>query len=169
MKDESQKYLCSSKNINGNILDEKIIENINSLPESKSAFIDELSKSVSLFPSDEFNIDVSYQKQIEKNNTKIKRLLETLIDTQNKNVKLEIEKEIDDLNIRNKEIKSEIEILQSKNINSSFENIDLIIQNLLNFESAFKCSSLTGKRNVIKTLIKNVTWCDDFAQVTYNI
>lgn len=168
LKDKSKKCLCKSKNINGNILDEAILENVSLIYEDNSIFINELYKSLSLFP-DEFNIDIFYKNQIENNKLKIKRLLEALIDAQSNNVKLEIEKEIEFLNIKNKEISNSVKKLQSKSTGNTLESIESVANSLLNFKSAFGRSPLNYKRKIIKDLIKNIIWNNDVAEVTYNI
>ena len=95
--------------------------------------------------------------------------MEALIDAQSNNVKLEIEKEIEFLNIKNKEISNSIKKFQSKSTGNTLESIESVANSLLNFKSAFGRSPLNHKRKIIKDLIKNIIWNNDVAEVTYNI
>lgn len=170
LKENSRKALCQNKNVNGQKLEEEIFKkllklNLNELDEEtlKEQFDlnkDELNSSG---VSDQIK-DIN--KQIEKNNNDIEKLMEKLLDAEGTaaskyitNKINEIDSKIKELN--NKLIKLENNKLQTKNKEINFGIFKSNIEKLRDYKNL----TLEEQKRVLSCIIDTIWWDGEYAEI----
>lgn len=162
-KERSQRVLCDSKNVNGNLLDKAIIEQIKSLEEDKSTFVQQLEASRAFYTGNRMEYGdrlADLKQQKERAEQKMTALVDTLTEADSTAVRNAIKKRIDEYqqtcdsleaNIR------ELEALNSQHVLSDIE-FDILRQMLSTFASTIDTMTVEQKRTAIRTLVKKVVW-----------
>ena len=177
LKDISKKQKCDVKNIDGNKLDELLVEEMKKWSAPNSKVVEELKKITSQ-PKKESEESLELKrlnKLYEKNNKDITNLVEKIkyIDI---DLMEDISNEIKKLKKHNQEIQNNIKQLQGKNKDNDYianmQDADvakLVLDVLQNYFNAFENMDLMDKRELLKIFIESATWNEDEEVVEINL
>ncbi len=163
MKERSQKANCDSKNINGNFLDEAIIEQIKQLDEDQSIFLAQLEKSKSFYMGNREDYEErleTLRNEKEELTQKIEGLVDSLAVVAGSTAKETVVSRIEKLNEETKALDlriQELEGMTSQNILSDSE-FDVLRDLLSMFSKSIDLMTLEQKRAAVRTLIRKVVW-----------
>lgn len=163
MKTRSKKSLCNQKNINGNILDNIVIEQIKQLGEDNSAFIRELEKNKKRFnknkPPYEVQLLAAKDDKAEIGK-KIETLIDSLVEAGDSVAKSYITKRIEALHLEMKSLDMRIQELEelsaTQQINDS--QFDILKNMLSTFAGCIDGMTVEEKRTAIRTLVRKIVW-----------
>lgn len=157
---------CNNKNVRGDVLDDLIIKKLKFLCTDKGKLISELKKQkYSLDEQDKLNkkstLDIT--ESINKNNTSIQNLLNTLSQTEDKNISNLLLEKIENLNNENKLLEKKLK--QQKEFNNSIKdedkNIDILVNSLRSFEETAATCTFEERKLLIKSIVEKVYWNGD--------
>lgn len=163
LKERSNMHNCDMKNISGNLLDDIVCNKISKLSADPSTYIDELYYCQKIIQQSNSSLDTDLlhlqklQSDIEIEINSLVAVLSKVIGTSSEPYIL---KQIDQLDIKYKEVNQnivELESITKKQVLSDVE-LDLIKNTLTSFESAFLEMSVEQKRTALRTLVKKVVW-----------
>ena len=170
LKERSQKALCNSKNVNGNILDSMIVDRISRLDEDHSAFIDQLSRSRSFFTGDRSEYDqqkTALQQEEADLNKKIGGLVDSLADIGDRETRSLITRRIEDLGKEKQAVEQrlqEVESLLNQHELTDSE-FDVLRDMLAGFKNGLSDMSIEQQRAALRTMIRRVIWDGENAHV----
>lgn len=163
MKERSRGHVCNMKNCNGNIMDADIIEQLKSLSEDGSDFIQQLEHSKKALTGNRESYDEQLAKaeaDIAANEDEIKGLVSALGKASGTSAETYIVKQIDELHDKSKTLTRRLEEL--KELTSSHALADIEFQLLAQLLSSFKGTvdgmTVEQKRAAIRTFVKEIVW-----------
>lgn len=162
-KERSRGTKCQSNNIKGNDLDPAVVKEIKSMYENKTKIMEYISmneKDTNILLDKNQAERKKIESQIANIEMAIKNLITKLSKTTSETIEEYIEKEITALDKENKALRLKLlaledDITQHKSKQLSSE---IIKDALLKFTTQFDNADLVGKRNLLKTIIKDITW-----------
>mgnify|MGYP003301045984 CR=1 FL=1 len=163
MKEHSQRSVCNSKNVNGNILDMAIIEEIKRMEENSGQFIRQLEQSRKFYTGNrneyEDRLNTLYKEKtaIEK---KMEGLVDSLAEFTDGIAKKQIAKRIEKLNEESLEIEKRIQELEGLTSQHTLSDVefDIMRQLLTVFKENIDKMTLEQKRAAVRTLVRKVVW-----------
>ena len=163
-KEISRRNLCQVKNVRGDILDADIVTEIQSLTQDGSRLIEKLSSKQNdsnkkLEKSK--NETSKFKAEIKKNDAAIKKLVMKLAEEDNQSISKHIAAQIKALDERNVFLSKEIVKIESTSESLEVEklNHEIIAESILKIHNPdFIEKELAVRRNIVKTLIKKITW-----------
>jgi len=159
-KEKSQKQLCEIPNINGNVLDNGIIEEIKSLSGDKSTFFKELKQAKKVVSSNvsEYQDKIkNLEKEINKNENAIQKLVVSL--TEDGDISQEyIKKEIERLHSENQTLNDKIEDIKclTRDYDYSDNEFDILRDMINSFGKSVDTMSIEEKRNAIRSVVRRI-------------
>lgn len=163
MKERSRGHVCNMKNCNGNIMDANIIEQLKTLSEDGSDFIQQLEHSKKALTGNRESYDEQLAKaeaDIAANEEEIKGLVSALGKASGTSAETYIVKQIDELHVKSKTLTRRLEEL--KELTSSHALADIEFQLLAQLLSTFKDTvdgmTVEQKRAAIRTFVKEIVW-----------
>lgn len=162
MKIDSSNTICNMKNLNGAIVDKRIIEEVIGYDSSK--VIQELDN---ILKNDYF---INNNTEVDEINTTIQQLknkkgnmflqLQTLDSNLDKEVILEYQQIIRDINFQIKELEESLNSVMQKNTTIINEEIDIksIRDKISNFQSTFNLLEHEDKKKVLRNIFRKVVW-----------
>ncbi|MBO4562127.1 MAG: recombinase family protein [Clostridia bacterium] len=163
MKERSQRAVCNSRNVNGEVMDSAVSEEIKKLKENGAAFIDNLEKSKKYFTGNREEYEVKLE-EMRKRKAELERkaaaLADTLSDIGDSSAKPTILKRIEQLNGEAKEAQARINELEGVTGEHALSEIefDLMRQMLGVFSTSFDNMTVDQKRAAIRTVVRKVVW-----------
>ncbi len=178
-KERSRRSCCAIKNVEGNILDEELVQQLTELDEEKSVFLTELEKgkksiceSVPCYTDYISNIE----KEISVNDEKIDRLVKTL-SLASQGTEQYILAQIEEMSKKNHQLKAQnTELKMSGSGQTGYKQFgcsmaessmefDLLAQRVQSLADMREILSVQQKRDLIRTLVKEVVWDGEDAHV----
>ncbi|MGN9161269.1 recombinase family protein [Clostridium sulfidigenes] len=169
MKNNSGGTRCTSKNINGILLEEKLIKylknyNLDILIKELEVSLNETSKNNFQFTSE------SIDGEIEKSSKSISKLLNKLklIDDEevSKIVLSEISKEKN--NIKELTSKKETLLNSQAELSSAQADIYSIVNNLYSFNTSFELLTIEQRQNKLKSILESIVYTNGKFELTFN-
>ena len=163
MKEHSQRSVCNSKNVNGNVLDMAIIEQIKMLEEDKGHFIQQLEQSRKFYTGNrgeyEERLKGLYKEKAEVEK-KIEGLVDSLIEFNDSVAKTRVAKRIEQLNQECINLDSNIQELEGLTSQHAWSDVefDVMRQLLTVFRDGIDQMTIEQKRAAIRTLVRKVVW-----------
>ncbi|MGN1409557.1 MAG: recombinase family protein [Eubacteriales bacterium] len=162
-KERSRSKCCTMKNPNGNLLDEKITEEIKKTGISSSDYIKQIQQAKKLLDAerDDYDTEISnISKEIEEREEAIQSLIEALAKAKDTSAEKYILDEIDKSHEKLEVLRSrlsELEAVNSRHVLSDME-FDMIRQMLSDFGSVVDNMNVEQKRSAIRTFVKRAVW-----------
>ena len=156
----------SASNIKGNDLDSAIVAEIKSMYENKTKIMEYLAMNEKDTSSllDKNQVDCKkIESQIAEKEMSIKNLIKKLSQTTSETIEKYIEQEITELDNDNNALRLKLQALED-NITehkSGQLSSEITKDALLKFSTQFDSADLIMKRNLLKTIIKDITWNGD--------
>lgn len=164
-KEKSRRHLCNITNPQGNLLDERVCDEVKRLTEyeDKEKFHEQIKAAKKqLMTSGKSNVtelDI-LQKSHKDTEKKINNLVQTLSKTTYGSTSNYIQDEIETLHKEKLQIEEKIhtlnELLQHQN--DMLVTFDMMIKKLSSFSESFDMMSVEEKRNVLRVLVDKVVW-----------
>lgn len=164
-KEKSRRHLCNITNPQGNLLDERVCDEVKRLAEyeDKEKFHEQIKTAKKqLMTSGKSNVtelDI-LQKSHKDTEKKINNLVQTLSKTTYGSASNYIQDEIETLHKEKLQIEEKIhtlnELLQHQN--DMLVTFDMMIKKLSSFSESFDMMSVEEKRNVLRVLVDKVVW-----------
>ncbi|MFT9077951.1 recombinase family protein [Ethanoligenens sp.] len=170
-KEKSRRALCRMKNANGNELDSLVIEQIKHLSESGSTFQQKLGNEIARMTIHNHTTEGEIQKLlnlIQKNETAISRLVETLAIAEDSAASTYIVKKINELHSQNADLKERSLQLREMEQNraTDIESFQFIDHLLSAFAFTFDMLDIAGKRNLLHGVVDTVTWDGEHVRIS---
>lgn len=171
-KEKSKKTKCSVKNINGNKLDQLILEEIKKLSQKHTILHEDLCNYPLNFERDHLPIDsekLMLSSQIKNNEHAIINLINTLSKGKNTTAITYILKEIESLDQKTKELKNKLSHLQkeeNKYLSKPFD-IENIKNILISFSKLIDTLDVYNKRSLINHLVEKITWDGEYIDIIF--
>lgn len=162
-KEKSHKKLCAIKNANGNELDRLVVEEIKRLSESESALGVKLRtdiKSAGLAVQDIQTEEELIREKIVVNDQSIKKLVDTLPDTENTAASKYLIARINELDSQNKEFKARlVEIHEEMDSTKENESYLQTVSTLLSsFSASVDTLSISELRGLLRSIVERIEW-----------
>ncbi|MDE7171421.1 MAG: hypothetical protein K2O11_06025, partial [Oscillospiraceae bacterium] len=163
MKERSRGHICNMKNCNGNMLDADIIEQLKSLSEDGSDFIQQLQKSKKALTGNRQSYDEQLAKieaDIASNDDEIKGLVSALGKASGTSAETYVVKQIDELHDKGESLKRRLDELKELTSSHALADIefDLLTQLLSSFKDTVDGMTVEQKRAAIRTFVKEIVW-----------
>ncbi len=163
MKERSRGHVCNIKNCNGNIMDANVIEQLKSLSEDGSDFLQQLEHSKKVLTGDRQGYDEQLAKieaDITANEDEIKGLVSTLSKASGTSAETYIVKQIDELHNKGETLKRNLDELKELTANHALADIeyDLLAQLLASFKDSVDGMTIEQKRAAIRNFVKEIIW-----------
>lgn len=162
MKIDSSNTICNMKNLNGEIVDKRIVEEVVEYDSSKVIKeLDKILKNDNLINNntevDEINNTIQQLKS-KKGNMFLQ--LQTLDSNLDKDIILEYQQIIRDINFQIKELEESLNSVIQKNAIIINEEIDIesIRNKINNFQSTFDILNHADKKKVLGNIFKKIVW-----------
>lgn len=109
----------------------------------------------------------SLESEYSENEKSIHNLLEQLSKSDSSIVAKYVTPKLEELDARQSEIKNELNLLKNKKeyITNEQDNINLLYQNLMNFNHMIDKADINQKKYLLRTIIKNITWDGEYADI----
>ena len=163
LKERSQQSQCRVKNVNGNTLDQMVVEQIKQLEEDGGSFLAQLEKSRRFYVGDRTQYEEKLdglRRQREERERKIQSLVDSLVELEGSTAKQHIAKRMEQLNQEWESITlhiQELEGLTARHIMNE-EEFELMRQLLSVFCDSLDEMNIDQKRAAIRTLVRKVIW-----------
>ena len=163
MKERSRRTVCSSKNVNGNILDMAVVQELKLLEEDREAFLIQLKKSRKIQTGERTSCReglTALKKEKKETEKKIEGLADSLAELEESAAREHVVKRMEQLNREWVEIKNricELESLSSQNELSDME-LEGICQLLSEFTEEMDEASVQQKRMAVRSIVHKVVW-----------
>jgi len=172
LKEKSKKQNCDIKNINGNNLDNHIIQEIKKLSSNESALYNKINKnnlSVSISQNSIQAEIKMLESKINNNEQSIKNLINTLSQNQNTNASKYIINEINELDCQISRLKARVLELRKRSDNSHQRESDLKIMKSMftTFTNIIDTLDINSQRNLIRSLVDKITWDGQKVDITF--
>ncbi len=166
LKEKSKSDKCTMKRPNGNELDKRVCQEVKCLAEDSSDFMKNLRKGLR---SIDYNDD-SYQEKLKelrkskaKYDSQIKKLLQSLLETEGTAAHEYIIDQINEIDSRikslDKQIQEYIEIVNTHS--SSDENFEILADMMSKAANAIDSMTVEEKRSALRNIIHRVIWDGD--------
>ncbi len=171
MKVLSKGSRCDIKNLPGYQFEQAVINAIKNYltsSDSNDNFKKYLKQKESLILSADSQNDIALLEEEYQNNTKmINNLLEQLSNSESAIVAKYVTPKLEDLDRKQNEIKSQIEALRDKEkyVSGELNNINILHQNLINFNNLIDTADINQRKYLLRTLIKKITWDGETAGI----
>lgn len=172
MKDRSRRHACNNKNINGNLLDQSIIDEIKKIAEKDSDFFRYYKETKRTFSTNQDEYDKSIlrlKKSYGENEETIRTLVLSLGKATGSSAEQYILEQIDRLHTENAKLKSQIEELEALVKIHTLSNDSFgIMENLLtSIKDTIDQMSIEEKRVAIRSVIRKVTWDGETVRIYF--
>ncbi|WP_129597703.1 recombinase family protein [Anaerophilus nitritogenes] len=162
-KEKSKRQNCNMNNVNGNEIDQLVIESIQDLTSETSVLYDIMKKNKITIPliSNKTTSEIKrLQKNIKIKEKAIQNLVYTLSQGQDRHIINYIMDQINELHKEIEEIEKKITSLQEKKntIQINENEIKTINNILMSFSELINTLTISKKRNLIQNLIKKIHW-----------
>ncbi len=170
LKEKSQGHNCSSRNANGNLLDQAVCAEVMKLSGDDSIFFRQLRACRRNLNTSREGYDSELKhlnKSIPENEKEIANLVSALAKTEDRPTCESITKQINELHKKSSALKlrlEEVENLTKTKILPD-EQIDIIKGILCSFSSVFCTMTVEEKRGVLRTFIEQIVWDGENATV----
>ena len=170
MKIDSSGTICNMKNLNGSIVDKRIVEEVVGYDSSK--VIQELD---AILKNDYFinnNIEVNEinnnVKQLKNKKNNMFLQLQTLDSELDKQMIFEYQQIIRDINFQIKELEEVLNSITQKNVTIINEEIDVkdIIEQVSNFKTTFNLLEHEDKKKVLRKIFKEIIWNSEYNTIS---
>lgn len=163
MKERSQRSVCNNKNANGNTLDMAIIEQMKTLQDDHSSFIDQLEASRKFYTGNRTDYEErlsAMQKEKAGIEKKINTLVDSLTEVGEGAAKAHVARRIEQLNQEYEALGQRIQELEGLTSEHALSDIefDVLRQLLQVFREDIDHMSIEQKRAAIRTVIRKVVW-----------
>lgn len=163
MKERSRGHVCNMKNCNGNIMDADIIEQLKTLREDGTDFIQQLEHSKKALAGNRESYDEQLAKaeaDIASNEEEIKGLVSALGKASGTSAEAYIVKQIDELHDKSKTLARRLEELEELTSSRALADIEfqLLAQLLSSFKGTVDGMTVEQKRAAIRTFVKEIVW-----------
>ena len=163
MKERSQRSVCNNKNANGNTLDMAIIEQMKTLQDDHSSFIDQLEASRKFYTGNRADYEErlsAMQKEKAGIEKKINTLVDSLAEVGEGAAKAHVARRIEQLNQEYEALGQRIQELEGLTSEHALSDIefDVLRQLLQVFREDIDHMSIQQKRAAIRTVIRKVVW-----------
>lgn len=163
MKERSQRSVCNNKNANGNTLDMAIIEQMKTLQDDHSSFIDQLEASRKFYTGNRADYEErlsAMQKEKAGIEKKINTLVDSLTEVGEGAAKAHVARRIEQLNQEYEALGQRIQELEGLTSEHALSDIefDVLRQLLQVFREDIDHMSIEQKRAAIRTVIRKVVW-----------
>lgn len=162
-KERSRGSFCNKKNINGNVLDEAVLEQIKQLSEDRVYFCSQLKQkhnfTEKIQMEDFKDLEGLYKKKNEMER-KMEEVTESLILLEKSSAKHCLIERMEKLDEEIKQIDSRIHTIKCQKTQSVLDEIQLrtLCQNFAVFKKSVDEMTMEQKRMMIRTLIQKVVW-----------
>lgn len=162
-KDRSRGALCDTRNPNGNILDDAVIEQLKKLSEDKSEFARQLEQSIKLLSDSQSSYETTLEKlrqERDENERKLSALVDSLVDMSGEMSRAMVSERIEQLGQTLEACKkriAELEDMYRENQLSDME-FDSLRRMLAVFSSTVDEMDIEQKRLMVKSLVRQVVW-----------
>lgn len=170
MKERSKGTRCTIENINGNLMDQMVMEQLKSLPEDPRQFAAQMEEGRKYFNSHRDQYETQLAKLRAEYTARekiITGLLDALAEVEAPAMRASVLKRIEEHTKSNRETQAQMEELTS--MISSEGLTDEAFSQLLRSMSAVGASinrmSLEERRNAIRTIVRNVVWDGETAHM----
>jgi len=163
MKDRSLRQACNNKNINGNLLDQAIIDEIKKIAEEGSDFFRQYKEAKRTFSTNQEDYEKNVQrlkKSYDENEKAIGTLIITLSKASGSTAEQYVIQQIDSLHKANEQLKVQIEEIESlvKIHTLSSDSFGMIKNLLTSFKNTIDQMSIEEKRAAIRSVIRKIKW-----------
>ena len=163
MKERSRRSICDSKNINGNVLDHAVTEQIKSLAEDKSTFLQQLEQSKDFYAGDTRNYEdqlISAQKKKSELERKINTLVDSLTELHDSSAKSHIIHRMEQFHEEHEQLKVHIHELEEQLKQQTLHDHEFAVlhQFLTDFRRGIDSMTIEQKRAAIRTLVRKIVW-----------
>ena len=163
MKEKSKSQCCHTRNLDGNLLDQRICEVLTALPEDDFLFQQEMVQLYQSmlckaeYPGTEAD---RYQKLLTENEKEIHTLVKALASTTESTAKPYILKQIEELHRMGELLRGQLEEAKRSTGVSllSEQELNLVRRAILDYGTALRSSPTEQKRRAINSLVKKVVW-----------
>lgn len=162
-KERSRRQLCSIKNINGNILDEKVLNVLSRLDCSSKKMLEWISSIKKQLRENESICNqelIGIQTQLDNSQLKINTLVDALADAASSSAAPYILSRINTLDCQCVQLRKQLQALESS-VNFtrlSPADFEAMQRNLANFADCVGSYSLEQKRTLVHTCIDRIVW-----------
>lgn len=163
MKERSQRSLCSCRNLNGNTVDQAVMEHLESLEEDRETLLSHLEQKsklcISNLSRNEDRLD-DLHRQKSAAEEKIKSLVDSLAELSNSNARAPVAKRIEQLNDEIQSIEIQIQKLE-KNTTPQYlsdTKMNTLGQQLSDLKTCIGMIPVMQKRMILRNLIQKVVW-----------
>lgn len=170
MKETSRRSICDSKNINGNVLDDAVMEQIKSLAEDKSTFLQQLEQSKRFYAGDTSNYEdqlTSAQKEKSELEKKINALVDSLTELHDSSAKEHIIHRMEQFHQKLEQVETHIHELEELLEQQTLHDHEFIVlqQLLTDFRRGVDAMTIEQKRAAIRTLVRKIIWNNGTVQL----
>lgn len=163
MKMRSKKELCNSKNINGMVLDQAVIDQIKNLNSDESTFVQQLECSRKFYVGNSGyykELLISMQKEQSEIEKKIEGLIDSMAELEKGAARDLVAKRIEKLNKNleniNIQIKEQEALISRQSLSDS--EFDMMIELLTKFQNGIDQMTVEQKRAAIRTIVRKIVW-----------
>ncbi|WP_053957085.1 recombinase family protein [Inediibacterium massiliense] len=169
-KEKSKRQNCNIKNLNGNELDQLVIESIQKLPSEASILYEMIKKNkvtIPLIPN-KINSEIKrIQKNIKNKEKSIQNLVYTLSEGQNQNIIKYIMKQMNQLNEEIEQMKKKLIYLQEESKNTQIYKKKTLNNIFMNFSDLIHTLTISKKRKLIQNLIEKIKWDGEYVHIFF--
>lgn len=163
IKERSRSKVCKMKNVDGNLLDAKILDVIRQLGDNSDAMAQQITKAKRVLHGSREGYDAELNKlkaQLAENEDSINALVSSLTKAAGTPAEEYIMKQIDELHKQGKGARNRLEELEAlvKQHKMADMEFDIIQQMLSQFSENVDDYNVEQKRAAIRTFIKKVVW-----------
>lgn len=170
MKERSKKSLCSSRNANGNALDEAIVKQLQTLSEDTDGFLSQLEQSKRFYTGNreqyEANLAALRAERAEQEK-KITALVDSLTELGEISAKVHVLNRIEALHQSQEELSSRIAELEGLTAQQTMSDTEFgVLRQLLSvFKTCSEDMTVEQKRAAVRTVVRKVIWDGQSAHV----
>lgn len=163
LKERSRCHSCNSKNANGNVLDQAVVEEIKKLSADNSEFIRQLEQSKKILAGKRLEYDKNMEQikqSLADNETEIHGLVSSLGKASGSSAEEYIMQQIDRLHEKSKMLTKRIEELEGLTTSHPLSDIefDIMRELLSSFKDSIDHMSVEQKRAAIRTVVHKIVW-----------
>lgn len=163
LKEKSKREKCNMKNVNGNHLDQLVIDEIKKLSYKGSTLSMKIEKDRVSISTTKNSLDAEIKDikaQIENNQKAIANLVNSLANGQESNAAKYIIEQINELDEKNSKLKEKLLQLEEKAETNVLKeaNIEIIDDIINKFASMIDTADVIQKRNLIRSVVDKIIW-----------
>lgn len=170
MKERSKRQRCNSRNVNGNLLDDAMIQMIRTLKEDARLFATQLEQSRKFYAVSRTDRDHQRERlrtEYASNEKIINGLIDSMAMAGESVARPRILKRIEELEQSGREIAKRIRELEDLSLGHSLsgQEFDMFCRRLSMLHTSIDGMSVEGKRAAIRSVIRRVIWDGENAHV----